>query len=235
MTAKGLPLGLRGGLKLEVSRLTAGDDEFSLGSLDIVGQIPLADRTFLDARLPLVAGSLGNPMLGAHHVARPGQSFWISVGGAFGFPLIQRRDDLLAVGQLSQAYWNAHEFAPETVPILADVAIEAHAQPAILRAEIEPVVFVSTRDRGDPVELSLQHALELQFGHEIGGGLRLQGAWLATSDARDVYQAALEPFFLVEQELLFFRFGLLLPLDEVLGPPFEESWGVRAATGIRLD
>lgn len=235
VTRKGLPFGQRGGLKLEVARLSGGDDALAFGALDIVAQIPVKDRTFIDMRLPLVVGGLGNPILGAHHVARFGQSAWLSAGGGFGFPLIQPSEGLLSAGILAQAYWNAHEYSPETVPLLSQLVFEAHGGATIFRVEADPILYISTSDRGSAVELALQHAVELQLGHGIGGGLRFQGVWFVTSDARDIYQAALEPFFIVERELLFLRFGLLLPLDEQLGPPFEESWGIRAATGIRLD
>jgi hypothetical protein len=235
VTAEGLPLGLRGGLKLELSRLNAGDDDLTFGTLDVVAQIPIRPRTFLDARLPLVVGSLGNPMVGVHHVARLGEGAWFTAGGAFGFPLVNRRQDFLEAGIMQQAYWNAHEFSPETVPIMAALGFEAHAGVALFRVEAEPVLYISTQKRGDPVELAFQHAAEIQFGHEIGGGLRLQGVLFATSDANDIYQSAMEPFFIFEHDLLFLRLGLLLPLDERLGPPFEETWGFRAATGIRLD
>ena len=139
------------------------------------------------------------------------------------------------MGVLSRAYWNAHQYAPETVPIVPQLVFEAQAGITSFRIEADPIVYISTSDRGDPIELSFQHAAEIQFGHGIGGGLRVQGVWFATSDARDVYQAALEPFFIVERELLFLRFGLTMPLDEQLGPPFDETWGIRAVTGIRLD
>jgi hypothetical protein len=227
---------MRGGLKLELSRLSAGDADLAFGTIDVVAQIPIRPRTFLDARLPLVVGSLGNPMLGVHHVARLGQSAWLSAGGAFGFPLVHRREDLLAKGVVQQAYWNAHEFSPETVPIMPQLGFEAHAGATLFRLEADPILYISTSGRGDPMELAFQHAAEIQLGHEIGGGLRLQGVLFATSDASDIfYQSAMEPFFLIEHQLLFLRFGLLLPLDEQLGPPFDETWGVRAATGLRLD
>jgi hypothetical protein len=77
--------------------------------------------------------------------------------------------------------------------------------------------------------------MEFQLGHEIGAGVRLQGVWLATTDADDNYQLAFEPFFVIEKELLFLRFGMLLPLTEPLGAPFDPAWGIRAATGIHVD
>jgi hypothetical protein len=39
----------------------------------------------------------------------------------------------------------------------------------------------------------------------------------------------------MEKELLFLRFGMLLPLTDPLGGPFDPDWGIRAATGIRVD
>lgn len=235
VTEHGLPLGLRGGLKLEVSRLSAWDRDFAYGAFNVVAQIPIRPRTFLDARLPLAAGSLGNPMAGVHHVARVSERAWFTFGGAFGFPMVARDDDFFVGSIVAQAYWNAHEFARESFPLLVHLGIEGHAGPVLLRAEAEPVLYILTSGRGDPAELAFQHAGEIQIGHAFGGGIRLQGVLFATSGARDIYQAALEPFLVAEHDLLFLRLGLLLPLDERLGPPFEQSWGVRASTGVRFD
>jgi hypothetical protein len=180
--------------------------------------------------------SLGNPMLGMHGVLRPAETFWISLGGAFGFPLVGNRDDVAAAGAAHQAYWNLHHYIEETVPLQFQLLLEGHvAGIALLRAEMSPVLHINTASRGDAVEIAMQHAFEFQLGHEIGGGLRLQGVWLATTDVDDNYQLAFEPFLVMEKELLFLRFGMLLPLTNPLGPPFDPVWGIRAATGIRVD
>lgn len=241
VTAGGLPLAMRGGLRLEAARLTGDDDEFSFGTLDLVAQFPLAERVFFDARLPLTIGSLGNPMLGARGVLRPSDGLWITLGGAAGIPLTSEDDDLVLAGAITQAFWNLHQYSAETLPLQLITGIEGHAGGvAIFRAQLEPVLhFTFGRRADDPVELALQYAVEAQFGHTTGGGLRIQGVWLATSGLSEANQLAMEPFFVLERERLFLRLGLLLPLTDPIGSIFDDDntdpWGVRAATGLHFD
>ncbi|HSN98292.1 MAG TPA: hypothetical protein VLS89_08335, partial [Candidatus Nanopelagicales bacterium] len=216
----------------------SGDDALAFGTLDIVSQFQVAQRVFVDARLPLTVGSLGNPMLGVRGVARPAERFWITLGGSFGFPLIGDDEDLIAAGSFSQAWWNLHQYAPETVPIMLHSAFEGHVgEVGIFRAEVDPVLYLllDPERNDDGMELAMQFAGEFQLGHTIGGGLRFQGVWLATSNINDNVQIAMEPFFIMEREHLFLRFGMLLPLTDPLGTPFDPVWGVRAATGIHFD
>ena len=225
---------MRGGLRLEAARMS-GDDEYAFGTLDVVGQFRLAKRVFFDARIPLTVGSLGNPMLGAHVVLRPAEKLWVTLGGAFGMPLVGEDDDLVVAGGTSQALWNVHEFSPETMPFLFQAGVEGHlGSIGILRAELDPVLHMRLTDRTDAAELALQYAFEVQIGHGIGGGLRFQGVSLVT-EPEGTHQLALEPFFVMEREHLFLRLGMLLPVTDPLGSPFDPLWGVRVATGIHLD
>ena len=96
---------------------------------------------------------------------------------------------------------------------------------------------------------AVQHALEIQAGHEIGGGLRYQGVAIPTDNpgvvgtdntnfggsGTDHYQGALEPFFRLYHDPAFFRLGLLLPLNDPLGLPFDHTWGVRSTIGFSID
>lgn len=240
VTEGGLPLAMRGGLRLEAARLT-GDEDLSFGTLDVVAQFPLAERVFFDARLPLTIGSLGNPMLGARGILRPSDGVWITLGGAAGIPLIGDDDDLVIAGGTTQAFWNLHQYSAETLPLQIITGIEGHVgEVAIFRAQLEPVLHLTFGDRArDPMELALQYAVEAQFGHTTGGGLRFQGVWLATSGESENHQLAIEPFFILERERLFLRLGLLLPLTDPIGSIFDSNypdpWGVRAATGLHFD
>jgi hypothetical protein len=140
-------------------------------------------------------------------------------------------------------------------------AFEAHAGVLETRAEIEPVGGFLTKRSPDPDITSvsdyfaLQHAVEIQVGHAIGGGLRYQGVWVPEVNAittvtntvfladggvtftttYDHYQGMLEPFFRIYHGPFFFRLGVLMPLDTPLGPPFYRSWGARVTAGWSID
>jgi hypothetical protein len=243
LTKAGLPIGMRGGLRLEIARVTSGRESYGYGTMDVLTQFPIAERVFFDGRLPMAFGNLGNPMIGVHGVSRPSERLWITVGGAFGLPLVGPDDEAAGSGSFAQAWWNSHHYAVDAIPLLLQLGLEGHAgDVALFRVELDPVLIMRTEPRGseDAVDMGIQHAVEAQFGHTMGGGLRFQGVWLATAGRNDNYQLAVEPFFVVERESLFLRLGLLLPFNEPLDFIFDDSsgnaaWGVRAATGIHLD
>jgi hypothetical protein len=39
----------------------------------------------------------------------------------------------------------------------------------------------------------------------------------------------------MERNLAFLRTGLLLPVDEELGPPLDHTWGFHLTMGVRVD
>lgn len=226
----GLPLSERGGLILDAAALKSENDvPFTV--LDIIARVPVGERTFFDARQPLGLGVAGNTMIGMHYISSPTDSLWLTIGFSFGFPLAPRNIDELII---ARAGWDAHEWLPQYVPLKTDLGLEWHNGEIALRAELDPSLSISIEEDDDP-QFFLQHAFELQYGHAVGGGIRLQGVWLASLEGDENYQMAMEPFFTVEHKLLFARAALVLPLTEGLGPPFEEYWGVKLATGIRLD
>jgi hypothetical protein len=116
------------------------------------------------------------------------------------------------------------------------LGLEYHVSIVELRFEVEPSLWAPLGG-ADDVHGSFQHAAEVQLGHDIGGGLRVQGIVIGPELSRqpDHYQFALSPFFVVHREMGFLRLGLMLPMDELLGPPFEESFGFLATTGIHID
>jgi hypothetical protein len=232
VTGTGLPLDERGGFLLDASAMK-GTSYAAIAStaLTLAARVPVSERTFLDARLPLAYGVAGNPTVGVHHVSRLGQSTWLSAGGAFGVPLAPSTDRTFSALAAARSYWDIHEFFPDVVPVIGRLGLEAHADAFIVRCEFEPMVLL---DSDDGTQFVVQQAAEVQLGHRLGGGVRLQGVWLASFED-DVFQATLEPFLALEQERLFLRAGLLLPLDEDLGPPFEDHWGFRLATGFRIE
>jgi hypothetical protein len=260
----------------------------SIGSFDLVVHIPVLPHTFVDADLPFGfiaanqfmgfsggpvggAAALGNPMVGMHHVFRPVDRFWIHLGGALGAPLARiAGSDALA---LAQGLWDVHHFATADMPFSARLALEGHAGVFEFRADLNPVWAVSleappsmTSPFAQPPTttghlFAFQHAVEVQAGHAIGGGLRYQGVLIATNNDSlntsppngDHYQGCFELFFRLFHDPVFFRAGILMPVDPPLGPAFHasspppptnpaminnpttSSWGARATMGYNLD
>ncbi|WP_438016595.1 hypothetical protein WMF18_38245 [Sorangium sp. So ce315] len=247
-----LPLGRRGAIGVETSSFTGGDSDVSGLAVSLFARMPLAGHTFLDARVPFglaiderTDAVLGNVTLGAHHIARAGRALWLTVGGTVGLATLSGRThdhrSYEPVGA-SRAYWDLHEYFPSILPVHARLGAEAHAGLLIARVQLEPVLYIPL-GRNEEYELAIQHAAELQIGHGIGGGLRVQGMALPTFDnvsvrhavARNLYVLALEPFLAIERRYTFLRAGLLLPLDEELGPPLDHTWGFRLGAGVRVD
>ncbi|WP_437723649.1 hypothetical protein [Sorangium sp. So ce861] len=247
-----VPRGQRGAIGVETSAFTGGDSDVSGLAVALFARMPFADHTFLDVRVPFglamderTDAVLGNVMLGAHHVARAGRKLWITVGGAVGLATLsaQTHDhrSYEPVGA-SRAYWDLHEYFPSILPIHARLGAEAHLGPLIARLQLEPLLYIPL-GRNEEYEVAIQHAAELQIGHGIGGGVRVQGMALPTFDnvdirhavARNVYVLALEPFVAIERKAAFLRAGLLLPFDEELGPPLDHTWGFHLTAGVRTD
>jgi hypothetical protein len=268
VSASGLPLSQRGGILLETAALLFLQQQFigspsagvSVAAIDLVARVPILPHTFLDADVPVgftannggSAGVVGNLMVGAHHVFRSSDRLWFNLGGAFGFPLLKIANvENLA---LAKGFWDLEQFGEQLVPFAVRAGMESHAGAFEFRVEVDPVFGISIVgsspfggiNGSDGHQLfALLHAVEIQAGHEIGGGLRYQGVLIATNNAgfgtasgspgADRYQGVFEPFFRVYHGPVFFRLGLFLPVDTPLGPAFHKSWGVRLATGFNFD
>ncbi|XXX75963.1 hypothetical protein WMF30_50775 [Sorangium sp. So ce134] len=247
-----VPRGQRGAIGVETSSFTGGDSDVSGLAVAIFARMPFTENTFLDVRVPFglaiderTDAVLGNVMLGAHHVARVGGKLWLTVGGAVGLATLSGQTHDHAsyepVGA-SRAYWDLHEFFPSILPIHARLGAEAHVGPLIARLQLEPLLYIPL-GRNEEYEVAIQHAVELQVGHGIGGGVRVQGMALPTFDnvdirhavARNLYVLALEPFLAMERKAAFLRAGLMLPFDEELGPPLDHTWGFHLTAGVRTD
>ncbi|MFO0760603.1 MAG: hypothetical protein U0359_29250 [Byssovorax sp.] len=241
ITAKGLPLSQRGGVFLDGAGLSSPGVQ--VGTLDFLAKIPIRPHTFVDAILPLgfvniigagFSGSLvglGNPMMGVHHVLAPSDRTWLTLGGAFGFPLVTTYDGFSA----ARAVWDFQEFAVTTVPFALRAAFETHMSFIEMRAQLEPIFGISHRSGVDHL-FGVQHAFEVQAGHQIGGGLRYQGMVFGTKAiGNDQYQGAFELFFRLYHDPLLLRLGLLLPVDKPLGQAFDNTWGFKVMTGWTLD
>jgi hypothetical protein len=252
VSGAGLPLGKRGAIGLDTSSFTGGNGDISSIAIALAASMPLARVTFLDARVPLgltmdrqTDAVLGNITMGAHHVFRPGKRVWITLGGAVGLATLSAdthdHHSYEAPGA-ARAYWNLHEYFPDVLPIQARAGLDWHLGPVLLRAEVEPAVYVGI-NTNDESEFAVQEAIEIQIGHALGGGVRVQGAAFPTFDnldlrhetERDLFQLAIEPFVVLERRVAFLRMGLLLPIDAELGPPLERSWGFRFSGGVRVE
>jgi hypothetical protein len=249
VTEDGIPFTMRGQLGLDGGFFSAGDEDASGASIDIVGSYPLLTSTFLDVRVPLAFApndfAVGNVDVGAHHVFEATDGLWLSLGGGLGMPTLNEDTssrDAYEIGSVTSALWHFGEFWPNSVPIRASFELEGHVGDIVtLRVFTNVLVMIGYEDN-DEHELAIPHAVEVQFGHEFGGGLRVQGVALPTLDSAgqgasfegDLYQLAMEPFFSYEGDLAFARVGIMMPLDGQLGPPFVQSWGFRLATGVRL-
>jgi len=260
-TAKGLPYYERGAVLVEAAGMVEAEPQNSffnsgssttpIASIDVVARIPVLPTTFVDLDLPIGFGALGNPMVGMHHVFRPTDPFWITVGGAFGFPVVQNPN--FTTFAMANGLWDAQRFIDHLVPFSVRFALEGHTGIAELRAELDPVWGVSFADQTNHF-VAFQHAVEIQLGHTIGGGLRYQGVATATTNPgisgfssnevtpqgtlipnTDHYQGMFEPFFKLYHDPIFMRLGLMLPVDAPLGPPFTQGWGVRGTLGWSLD
>lgn len=235
----GGPLDQRGFFGVDASAFTSTRGRDASLGFDVVTNIPIAARTTIDAWLPLGLTNdriaLGNPMLGAHHVLSIGRRSWLPVGGSVALPLATSQNSDVLGAAIPRALWNLHEVTPDALSLQARLAFETHGDLYELRVIAEPVALFAVGRRSDS-EFVFQHAFEAQLGHTIGGGMRLQGVAIPTEED-DAYQAALEPFFSVEAKAAMFRFGLMMPLDEQLGPPFSDrgAWGLHLTMGMRLD
>jgi hypothetical protein len=246
-----LPWALRGGFALDTATTTPTDDDFTVMSARVLASMPLSSHVFFDARLPLgvtisrsTTASVGNPSLGIRGVVELGSDTWVNVSGAIGLPLLsgsaQRATG--AAPMVPAAVWDLHDYMPSLLPLEFRVGLEKRIDFVSIRAEIAPILMMPV-GRSDEVEVAFLHAAEIEAGRVVSAGLRLQGVALPTtknlaysSPAEGTpYQAAMEPFVVVRHGAYFARSGLMLPLDEPLGPPLTTSFGFRLALGVRFE
>jgi hypothetical protein len=258
MTADKLPLGERPGIALDTATLLLttknGRDNSNViggGAIDVATRIRLVRNTFLDLRLPVGLASggvlVGNPMVGVRHVFVVGESSWITLGGAIGLPLLSVQAGVLQYASFPSALWNLHEYYGGVVPFQVDVAYEVHASFFGFRAQLQPVLYAPITDLVTG-QVAIQHAVEIQFGHEFYAGVRLQGVALplstntssgsngnAGTGSGSTYVLGLEPFIGLEKRIAFARLGFMIPLNDFLGPPLSQYAGLRLATGARFE
>jgi hypothetical protein len=197
----------------------------------------VAERTFVDLRLPLAAGTLGNPQIGARQVVDLAEGVWLTLGGRVGAPILGASRSAYASFQSTAALWDFNDFSVEMMPFTLQAGLEAHVSVIELRAQAEPVWGISTA-KNRPHVFAFQHAVEAQVGHTFGGGVRYQGVLFGTETLglEDHYQGAFELFLRAVYGPVFGRVGIYLPSDTPLsGGTQSQWWGVRATTGYQFD
>ncbi|MEZ4299884.1 MAG: hypothetical protein R3B70_33355 [Polyangiaceae bacterium] len=233
--ARGIPMSQRGHIALDAAGFTDDSGQDSLLAIAADVHIPVAQRAFIDARLPMAGYLPGNIMLGASRTSKLDARGFISYGAQLGLPLVQQR--ALYAFSLPNGTWNMHEYTAHFMPIKLGFEYERMLGRYLeLRIDLEPILSIPIGNYGNNVAFTFQHAAELQVGHSVGGGLRVQGVAVTEDILRDAYQFSIEPFFVVRRNLGFARIGLMLPIDDsVAGPAFEQAWGLRLGAGLHID
>jgi hypothetical protein len=180
---------------------------------------------------------LGNPTLGARYVStNEDSSLTLSVGGRVGLPLAtlgdlqsDRANDLASA---ANGHADFYRWVPELMPLAATACIELHPSRALwLRLPVEALLAVPTTARRElKTGVVARFEIEGQSRDGVGGGAALQ---IAVSDGfrtrdEDRAQVAIEPYFGVDNDRFFGRFGLLMALDPPLGPGFLEGGVITA-------
>ncbi|MFO0587468.1 MAG: hypothetical protein U0441_08010 [Polyangiaceae bacterium] len=258
VTADGYPITRRGHFSIEVATMQL--PSYSALSGATISQFTMSTALEATAHpLPGLAANVryataallvsGNLMLGADYTLKLDPTSWVTVGGAFGLPFVRQGAGAmvpsygLVYSALSQGLWNLHEYTADAIPLRIDLGYDGVFGPIGVRIDVQPVVYfpfdttsmsdVSTNT--DP-QLVVQHALEVQYGHRYGVGVRYQG--VANTFYPDAYQGVVEPFVLVRTDLGFARFGVMKTLDEDNAPgdtTYDGAWGARFSAGFHLD
>jgi hypothetical protein len=237
VTKTGLPFAQRGRVALDFAGCRNTDGDPCGVSMNLVAAVPIVDKVLFDGIVPLGIGGpnseavMGNPTLGARGLVRHGDNHWIAISGSFGVPIVG--DDDFFIAAVPRGYWNLRHQLEDYLPLNVGVGYEGHFGLLALRVHAEPSLWAPLGNNDD-THGAFDHSLELQVGHGIGGGLRYQGVVLGPN-TDDPYHAALQPFLVVSRELGFVRTGIQFPLNEPLGPAFENSWGFHFAAGVHVD
>lgn len=251
MTPSGLPWADRGGFWVDGGAAMLFDRDGDRAATLLATTLKL--RTFLDERaafelaLPFgfgnSSGGIGNPMIGIRGFASAGEGLSIRFGGDLGLPVLSedasRRGPAPFLSTV-RGDWDQHEFYPDVLPFVLRAGLSYHVGNIELRFDIDPAFYVPIGDNDDP-ELVIQHGAEIQVGHRVGGGARLQGVARPTfgeAEANrfdnELYQASGELFFAIQTDEAFARVGLVVPFDQPLGPLFDNMMPFRIAAGMKF-
>ncbi|WP_437296432.1 hypothetical protein [Sorangium sp. So ce426] len=182
--------------------------------------------------------ALGNPTFTIYYSDIARKLTWYA-GGRAGLPLgaADGIDWHVARGYsaLAMAWYDLHLWAANSLPVGGLGGIEYRfGRSFVLRAGGDLTFFIPVGDgvrRGfiddsDDLEAVFQAKVEpeLQSRSGFGGGVALQTVWVPSSVYADRGQVSLLPYFVYDSQKSFFmRAGLLLALDEPLGPAFDRD------------
>ncbi|XXY16635.1 hypothetical protein WME88_51210 [Sorangium sp. So ce216] len=181
---------------------------------------------------------LGNPTFTLYYSDIDGKLTWYA-GGRAGLPLgaLDDHDWHVARGYSAWAmgYYDLHLWAANALPIGGLGGIEYRfGRSFVLRAGGDLTFFVPVGDSvrrtfiddSDDLDTVFQAKVEPEFQSRsgFGGGVALQTMWVPSSIYDDQGQVSLLPYFVYDSQKTFFmRAGLLLALDEPLGPAFDRE------------
>ncbi|XXT18580.1 hypothetical protein WME94_50965 [Sorangium sp. So ce429] len=195
-------------------------------------------RGGLDLRSESRAG-LGNPTFALYYSDIDGKLTWYA-GGRLSLPLgaVDDADWRWATSSAGRAMalYDTHLWAADALPIGGFGGIEYRfGRPFVLRAGGDLTFFPSLSDEprrvgylgSNDLDVVFQAKVEPEFQSRagFGGGVSLRMAWVPTApDVIDDAQTSLMPYFVYDSQKTFFmRAGLLLALDEPLGPAFDRE------------
>ncbi|KYF77974.1 hypothetical protein [Sorangium sp. So ce394] len=191
-----------------------------------------------DPRDGQARAGLGNPTFTLYYADIDGKLTWYA-GGRAALPLGVVDDYdwrwATAYASAAMAYYDLHLWAADALPIGGLGGIEYRfGRSFVLRAGGDLTFFVPLQDRGrrgfiddsDDLDVVFQAKVEPEFQSRagFGGGVALQTVWVPSSVYNDQGQVSLLPYFVYDSQKTFFmRAGLLLALDEPLGPAFDRG------------
>jgi hypothetical protein len=170
----------------------------------------------------------GNPTLGAHYAGALSDNAAFFAGGTVSIPVIHVGDTqpgesesaltALYMTAVARVYFDTHRLIPDHLPLRPRAGVELRILPMLYyRGDAGLMLAIPTA--GGEVEAIIEQGNEFEGRTAIGlgGGLRVQEAFLLTED--DKAQTALEPFLTYETPGagIFVRLGYLVALDPVLG------------------
>lgn len=216
----------------------------------IVGQLQITRVLHLDFEVPwAIAVStpefgdgdseaiFGNPTFGLHYGGMLSRRVALYAGGTISVsPNLDSdiSDNLVAsLATGANAYGDLHRYVPEYIFVRPRVGVEIQGAPFFYyRGELVPMILGPLGENVRNAEFVIEtlHDFEFRARSGVGGGVRLQGVFLATFDRgfdnnEDTSQLAMEPFFAYEPPdgHFYARVGLLIALDEPLGFGFKEG------------
>lgn len=197
--------------------------------------------------------ALGNLSLGSHWAFDVENEFAVRLGGLIAIPTMLVNPDAADAGRVTASYFAAaargladyHRYAAGYLGIRFGGDLEAYLSPnLIFRTSAYPAIYAPVRETGggalvasladSDAQFFIDQVNELEYRLDSGLGLGVRVQEVFTLTADDKIQTAVEPFLAYEAQDsgLTARLGAFLPLDEGIGPFWEEGNPVAVRTSI---